>query len=143
MNYVRDKRSPIPKNETTSRVMSANRPEKTGPEELLYSIIPNVHDYVIERNSKMLTGKPDIAFIDFKLAVFVHGCFWHQCPHCKKVLPKHNSEFWNKKFQDNKRRDRAKARLLRAEGWRVIQIWECRLKSNQQRELNRILINLC
>lgn len=74
-----------------------------------------------------LAGRPDFAFRRQRVAVFVDGCFWHQCPKCSS-LPAGNREFWQKKLGENVRRDRAVTRRLRGDGWRVIRIWEHELR---------------
>ncbi|MES2304968.1 MAG: very short patch repair endonuclease [Gemmatimonadota bacterium] len=73
-----------------------------------------------------LPGRPDFAWPGSKVAVFVDGCFWHGCPNCYQA-PRHNPEFWKAKVEGNRRRDRRVARQLRACGWKVLRIWECRL----------------
>jgi len=79
-----------------------------------------------ETNVENLPGSPDVVLPDRKLCLFVHGCFWHRHPGCKKTTtPKTNREFWTKKFEANVRRDRRIAEELRALGWEVVVIWEC------------------
>ncbi len=71
-----------------------------------------------------VTGKPDIAFPKKKIAVFIHGCFWHG-HNCKYfIIPKTNRNFWLKKIFANKKRDLKVSRQLRKNGWKVIKIWE-------------------
>lgn len=77
---------------------------------------------------KKAPGKPDIAFPGRKLAIFVHGCYWHRCPHCQPSMPKSHSEFWKEKFRKNVERDERKRKALEDEGWRVLTIWECQIK---------------
>ena len=63
-------------------------------------------------------------FPRLRLAIFMHGCFWHQCPVCKLPLPKANAAFWRDKFSDNRERDRrVEAELLQL-GIEVVTIWE-------------------
>ena len=92
------------------------------------------------RRHQPLTGKPDFAFPREKVAIFVDGCFWHGCPRCYKE-PKKNVEFWRKKVGGNKQRDLKVSRKLRAEGWSVCRIWECRLKKPDSviRRIRRML----
>lgn len=78
------------------------------------------------RRHLALPGKPDFAWPKEKVAVFVDGCFWHGCPRCYRP-PKHNAPFWRNKVETNQRRDRRVTRQLRARGWSVIRIWECRV----------------
>lgn len=75
-----------------------------------------------------LPGRPDFAWPAHKVALFVDGCFWHGCPRCYRT-PSHNTEFWQQKVLDNRRRDRRADRALRSRGWRVLRVWECRLES--------------
>ena len=65
-----------------------------------------------------------------RLAVFVHGCFWHRHRGCRAcTTPKENAPFWAQKFADNVARDRRKATELRRLGFRVLTVWECQVKS--------------
>lgn len=75
-----------------------------------------------------LPGKPDIAFVSKKLAIFVHGCFWHQHQNCKITnFPSRNIEFWLNKFKKNQERDKkTQAQLIRL-GWKPLVIWECEI----------------
>ena len=73
-----------------------------------------------------LPGSPDLVHLGFRLAVFVHGCFWHGHLGCHRAtVPKRNREFWLAKFRRNRERDRAVSRQLRRLGFRVLTIWEC------------------
>jgi DNA mismatch endonuclease (patch repair protein) len=82
-------------------------------------------------NYKKLPGKPDVVFIKKKIAIFVHGCFWHQHPNCKySVFPKSNIEFWEAKFKENKERDKRNIQQLEELGWSVITVWECEIEKN-------------
>lgn len=76
-----------------------------------------------------LPGRPDIAFIGRKRALFVHGCFWHGHS-CKRGArtPKANAAYWIAKIDRNKARDAAAQTALRRAGWRVLVVWECELK---------------
>jgi DNA mismatch endonuclease (patch repair protein) len=79
------------------------------------------------RNAKVF-GKPDFIFRRERVAVFVDGCFWHGCPKPRHApLPKNRAEWWAAKLARNKARDRLVARTLRAQGWRVMRVWECDL----------------
>jgi DNA mismatch endonuclease (patch repair protein) len=77
-------------------------------------------------HSKNLPGTPDLILPRHRIAVFVHGCFWHRHPHCSRsTMPKTRREFWEDKFERNVRRDARKAKHLEDLGWRVFTIWEC------------------
>ena len=72
---------------------------------------------------EVLIVKPDFIFRQVKLAVFVDGCFWHQCPLHSKV-PENNREFWEKKLKRNVQRDKFATIALRSAQWRVLRLWE-------------------
>ena len=73
-----------------------------------------------------LPGRPDLVFSGRKVVIFVHGCFWHRHPGCRKATtPASNREYWLPKFRENKSRDKRKARELKKLGWRVVVVWEC------------------
>ena len=77
-----------------------------------------------------LPGTPDLVFPRFRIALFVHGCFWHQHPGCRRSkAPKSRVEYWQAKFSRNFERDRQVADRLRAAGWRVEVVWECETKN--------------
>jgi DNA mismatch endonuclease, patch repair protein len=96
------------------------------------------------KNVKNLPGSPDIVLPKYKVAIFVHGCFWHAHTKCKYAkIPLSNSDFWTEKLLANVTRDKLKERLLRKLGWKVITVWQCKLRSqNKQRTFNAILKHL-
>ena len=79
--------------------------------------------------AKDLPGTPDIVNRAGRWAIFVHGCFWHahDCELWK--IPKANKEFWKEKFAANQRRDKAKLAALKRQGYSVLTLWQCELKS--------------
>jgi DNA mismatch endonuclease (patch repair protein) len=80
-----------------------------------------------------LPGKPDLTFSKHRIALFVHGCFWHRHPDCRKASdPKSREEYWQAKFSANIERDARVAEELTGLGWRVATIWECETKSPEQ-----------
>lgn len=83
-------------------------------------------------------GRPDIAFVSKKIAIFINGCYWHRCPKCHPHIPKSNTEFWRNKFNKNIERDKRKTQSLESSNWRVITIWECEIKENPELQVNRI-----
>lgn len=89
------------------------------------------------RHLKNVYGCPDFSWPSRKIAVFVDGCFWHGCPRCYGA-PKINKEFWEEKILKNMARDRKVNRKLRCNGWHVIRVWECRLRTNSETVLRRI-----
>ena len=75
-----------------------------------------------------LAGKPDFVIDEYRCVIFTHGCFWHR-HHCYLFkVPATRTEFWMTKINGNVARDRRDAEQLRAEGWRVLIIWECALR---------------
>lgn len=76
-----------------------------------------------------LPGSPDLANHDGKWAIFVHGCYWHQHPGCRKAtVPKNNREWWVAKFAANAQRDARKIRNLEELDFSVRVVWECETK---------------
>lgn len=138
IQYIRDSRSPTPKNEATSRVMRANKGKNTTPEIKLRKELrkAGLSDYKL--HFAKLPGRPDLIFKEKKIAIFVNGCFWHRCPFCKLSHPKTNRAFWRKKIENNVARDKRNIAHLRRDGWRVAVIWECRMKRNENRAVTKI-----
>lgn len=67
--------------------------------------------------------RPDVVFTKAKVAVFVDGCFWHQCPEHSKP-PRQNSGYWSPKLARNVERDQIYDKALRLAGWTVVRVWE-------------------
>jgi DNA mismatch endonuclease, patch repair protein len=81
---------------------------------------------------KALPGKPDIVMPSLKLALFIHGCFWHGHAKCKRaVRPVTNTDFWNKKLDSNIRRDKFVRKRLRNLCWLTKVIWECQTRKKR------------
>lgn len=108
--------------------MSRIKGKNTKPELIVRSLV-HALGCRFRLHRKDLPGKPDIVLPRHKKIIFVHGCYWHMHS-CKygKVKPVTNAEFWQKKRQGNKERDRRNIAALRKEGWRVLVVWECQLK---------------
>ncbi|MFN7110810.1 MAG: very short patch repair endonuclease [Brevundimonas sp.] len=77
-----------------------------------------------------LAGRPDVTMKGRKIAVFVHGCFWHghDCVRGSRK-PKANAEYWTAKIDRNRARDARVTAQLRDDGWRVLTVWECDLRA--------------
>lgn len=137
-SYIRDGRAPIPKQESISRVMRANKAKNTRPELLLRKALRDegIRNYRLHK--KNLPGRPDITIPRSRIAIFVNGCFWHRCPHCKHILPKTNRSFWKAKFSDNQKRDKKKIKDLKKLGWKVHTFWECEIREKS----NELILNL-
>src|SRR4051812_30897719 len=65
----------------------------------------------------------DIAFTKARVAVYVHGCFWHGCPQ-HGTSPQANSVWWHDKLERNRARDEDTRRHLAQLGWTTVEIWE-------------------
>lgn len=89
-------------------------------------------------NWKGAPGRPDIAYPGRRVAIFVHGCYWHHCPRCYPDLPKSNPEFWARKFELNRERDARKRRDLEAINWLVVEAWECDVRDRTGDVLDRV-----
>lgn len=90
------------------------------------------------RLKNKLPGRPDLFFSGSKLAVFIDGCFWHNCPvHCQ--VPQTNQSFWQKKLLINKERDEKVSKALEREGWNVIRFWEHEVKDDLPSCIKRVL----
>lgn len=95
--------------------------------------------YRFRKNDKRYPGKPDIVLPKYHVAIFVHGCFWHRHEGCKDATtPKTRTEFWLEKFDKNVKNDQIKQEKLRELGWKVIVIWECELKRNFQKTMDKV-----
>lgn len=82
-----------------------------------------------------LPGTPDMVFPRWRIALFVHGCFWHRHSGCRyATMPATRREFWEAKFTANQARDRRQAEQLRSLGWRVVVVWECETRLLQELE---------
>ena len=116
-------------------VMIANKSTNTMPELLVRRFLRNsgfpgyrLH-WRIDGEDGRYICRPDITFPGRKLAIFVHGCFWHRCPTCNLGLPKSNVDYWSQKFEKNVERDRRKEEMLVGLGWNVHTIWECEIEA--------------
>lgn len=115
--------------ESTRRSMRANRGTETQPERRLRKALWTAGLRGYRKNVRALPGKPDIVFGRRKVIVLVHGCYWHQCPHCtRNRTPKQNADFWAAKFAANAARDERNRIALVEMGYRVHTVWECQLK---------------
>jgi DNA mismatch endonuclease (patch repair protein) len=114
--------------EQRSAVMRRVKGQGTTPEKIVRKLLTRLGlRYRLHR--KDLPGKPDIVMPGRRLAVFVHGCFWHGhgCPRGART-PKQNRDYWIRKVARNRERDAVNRQALAAAGWRVETIWECELK---------------
>ena len=113
---------------TRSAVMRRVKGQNTAPELKVRKVLTALGArYRLHRAD--LPGKPDIVMPGRRLAIFVHGCFWHghDCARGARV-PKANRDYWVGKVERNRARDAKNREALDVLGWRVETIWECELK---------------
>lgn len=93
---------------------------------------------------KDLPGKPDIVLPKYKTVIFINGCFWHGHSGCKyATIPEANHDFWLAKISGNIERDKSNHAKLFELGWKVIEIWQCKLKPKfREQTLNNLLTEL-
>ena len=126
-----------------SAIMRAVRGANTKPELFVRRIAHAIRPgYRLNRRD--IPGKPDIAYIGAKRAIFVHGCFWHG-HECKRGArtPKDNRDYWVEKIARNRARDEKTLAALDREGWKTLVLWECELKDESAvtERLSRFLTN--
>ncbi|MDG6949857.1 MAG: very short patch repair endonuclease [Nitrososphaerota archaeon] len=123
-----DRRIPPASSLAVHNVMTANRGVDTGPEVRLRSSLRKLGVTGYRVNHRIGRVRADLAFPSYKLATFVHGCFWHHCPTCNLPLPKSHTAYWKAKFKRNAERDKLNRVELKAAGWSVVVIWEHELE---------------
>lgn len=114
---------------TRSQTMARVRGRDTGPELLVRRAL-HAAGYRFRVNVRDLPGTPDLAFTRRRIAVFVHGCFWHghDCARGSR-LPKTNADYWRAKIARNRARDSATEVALALDGWTALTVWECELRT--------------
>ena len=125
-----------PPDELRSRIMRSNKSHGNFSTELTLLRLFRSSGISGWRRGVSVIGRPDFVFSRKRVAVFIDGCYWHGCK-CRR-LPKKNRQYWEAKFRNNQTRDRRITRSLRAEGWRVIRIWEHELKQKPDNVVKRI-----
>ncbi|MDE2967318.1 MAG: very short patch repair endonuclease [Chloroflexota bacterium] len=123
--------------EARSRNMAAIRGKDTGPE---MHVRRSVHaaGFRFRLHRRSLPGRPDLVFPGFRLAVFVHGCFWHGHDCLRGRRPRTNTDYWIPKLEGNRQRDERNVSALEEAGWEVFTIWECGLSAETERLLCRL-----
>ena len=110
---------------TRSRMMAGIRSTNTKPEIIVRTTL-HAQGFRYRLGTKVLNIIPDIVLPKYKVAIFVHGCFWHRHEGCKyATIPKTHTEKWAHKFETNTLRDSRTVKTLTDAGWRVVVIWEC------------------
>lgn len=118
-------------------MMAAVRGRDTKPEVAVRRAL-HAAGYRFRLHRRDLPGRPDIVLPCHRLAVFVHGCFWHGHDCRRGRRPSSNTGFWHAKLARNVERDRAAVEALTAAGWTVETVWECSLEAGVERVLARL-----
>lgn len=119
--------------EQRSENMRRIRSKNTKPEFKVRELVRSLGHTGYRLHRKELSGKPDLAWIGKKTALFVHGCFWHghTCAEGLRI-PKSNADYWVAKISRNRERDLVHQQSLLDSGWRFKVIWECELRSSEK-----------
>lgn len=111
-----------------SQIMAAIRGTDTGPEIALRRVLHR-RGLRYSLHPADLPGRPDVAFRRARVAVFVHGCFWHQHSCGRGTRPRAHAAFWRRKLAANVARDARDKRQLREMHWRAVVVWECQVQT--------------
>ena len=120
------------------RAMSAvkGRDNKTTERRLRMALVNNgISGWRL--HPKNIPGRPDFFFTDANLALFVDGCFWHQCPSHSKI-PQQNQDYWIPKLKRNIIRAKEVEITYKKSGWKVIRIWEHEIKEDPKKFLKNL-----
>lgn len=121
-------RTDVHDEKTRSYNMSRIRGKDTKPEILVRKFLFS-NGFRYKLYDKVLPGKPDLVFPKYKTVVFIHGCFWHGHTGCRYfVIPKTRTGWWIAKIERNKQLDDENNAKLKRMGWKIITIFECRLR---------------
>lgn len=129
--------------QTRSYNMSRIRGKDTKPELLVRKAL-FTRGFRYRLHDKKLSGCPDIVLKKYKTAVFINGCFWHGHEGCRYFkVPKTRTDWWVAKINRNREKDLRNSDSLLREGWKVVSLWECELKSNTiENTLSRLIKQL-
>lgn len=109
-----------------SEIMSRVKSKDTTPEmQVRRALHRSGHRFRLHRAD--LPGRPDLVFPRYKMALFVHGCFWHGHGCKRSKLPKSNVDYWKRKIATNVSRDEFVCRELERLGWKWRIIWQCEI----------------
>lgn len=114
--------------------MSRVKSKDTSPEMTVRRLVYGM-GYRYRLHDKRLPGKPDLVFFGRRKVIFVNGCFWHGHDGCRYArLPKTRVAFWKIKIDKNRARDHEISSVLRADGWKVLTLWQCEIKNIEELE---------
>ena len=113
-----------------SRIMASVKSSANTSTEKAFIAILKRNNITGWRRKCLVHGRPDFVFPISRVAVFIDGCFWHNCPqHCR--FPSTNIEYWKKKIFRNEQRDKEVTYELKKKGWKVLRFWEHDLKGGK------------
>ena len=122
-----------------SEMMAGIKSKNTRPEMVVRKFLHS-QGFRYRLHSRKLPGSPDLILPKYKIAIFVHGCFWHRHVGCKYATnPSSNAERWAAKFHGNIERDAKNEVALRALGWSVLIVWECELRAAETNRLDLLI----
>ena len=113
--------------QTRSRMMSAVQAKNSKLEYEIRKIL-FAKGFRYRTHERRLPGKPDIVLPKYTAVIFVHGCFWHYHGCTRSKIPDTRREWWQKKLDDNRKRDTRNTEELINKGWRIVTIWECSVR---------------
>lgn len=123
-----------------SKLMSRIRGKDTRPEIVVRMLLREM-GFAYRLHAKDLPGRPDVVNRKRRIAIFVHGCFWHGHTCSRAKLPSTNTAFWTAKISGNRKRDRRNLQSLRREGFHTLVVWQCQLRNpaTVKRRLSRFV----
>jgi DNA mismatch endonuclease (patch repair protein) len=116
-----------------SDIMSRISGKETKPEVLVRKFL-FANGFRYRKNVKSLPGKPDVVLPKYRTVIFINGCFWHGHDCRRGTLPTTNVDFWKTKVYENIERDKRNIAELKLQGWNIIVIWQCEIRSKKLRD---------
>ena len=120
-----------------SRIRSKNTKPEIKFRKKLHSL-----GYRYSLHKKDLPGKPDLYLKKHNLAIFIHGCFWHQHGCRYSVVPKSNKKYWELKLKNNTLRDEKNLKKLNQIGVKYEIIWECQIKQQLEKVVKKMIARI-
>lgn len=124
---------------STRKSMQGNKRRDTKPEIMVRRMLREMGFPGYRCDWKKAPGRPDVAFVGRRRAIFIMGCFWHRCPVCNLSVPKKNVDYWEAKFARNRERDARNLATLEEMGWKVLVLWEHQLKKKELPATRKLL----
>ena len=121
--------------EARSKLMASIRSKDTKPELAVRRALHG-EGFRYSLHSRAFPGRPDMALRKYRLAIFIHGCFWHG--HDCGLVKVPSTQFWRDKIAGNQARDLKSITLLQEMGWEVVTIWECTLERDTKAVLRKL-----